>query len=226
MYIAAVPQLPPVAPAPFGSDSSALEAPTLRAGISAAGDGAAPTVLRVRSKSLDVLAGGSATVSGTLQVRRPLDPLAGRMVALQGLARGGWRTLAAARTGRLGNFRLSFSPHATGSERVRLRFAGEQYLLEARRRLGRLNVYRQVQVSWYGGEGPLACGGQLSATTMGVASPTLPCGTLLTLRFDGRSLRVPVIDRGPYVGGRELDLTQATKVALGFGDIGTVWSTA
>jgi rare lipoprotein A (peptidoglycan hydrolase) len=47
----------------------------------------------------------------------------------------------------------------------------------------------------------------------------------VTLRYNGRTVRVPVIDRGPYVGSRELDLTEATKLALGFGDTGIVWST-
>ena len=34
-----------------------------------------------------------------------------------------------------------------------------------------------------------------------------------------------MVDRGPYVAGREFDLTEATKQALGFGDLGEVWST-
>ena len=55
---------------------------------------------------------------------------------------------------------------------------------------------------------------------MGVANKTLPCGTLVTLRYDGRTVRVPVVDRGPYVAGREFDLTEATKQALGFGGVG------
>jgi rare lipoprotein A len=38
-------------------------------------------------------------------------------------------------------------------------------------------------------------------------------------------VRVPVVDRGPYVAGREFDLTEATKRALRFGDTGQVWST-
>jgi peptidoglycan lytic transglycosylase len=45
------------------------------------------------------------------------------------------------------------------------------------------------------------------------------------LRYNGRAIRVPVIDRGPYVAGREFDLTLATKEALGFGDTGALWST-
>ena len=90
----------------------------------------------------------------------------------------------------------------------------------------RLNVYRSVEASWYGGGGSLACGGWLTSGTMGVASRTLPCGSLVTLRLAGRSVRVPVVDRGPYVAGREFDLTEATKQALGFGDTGTLWSTS
>ena len=34
-----------------------------------------------------------------------------------------------------------------------------------------------------------------------------------------------VIDRGPYVSGREWDLTSALKAKLGFGSTGTVLST-
>jgi rare lipoprotein A len=37
---------------------------------------------------------------------------------------------------------------------------------------------------------------------------------------------VPVIDRGPYVAGREWDLTGATARALGFSGAGVIWSTA
>jgi rare lipoprotein A (peptidoglycan hydrolase) len=88
-----------------------------------------------------------------------------------------------------------------------------------------MNVYRLAGASWYGGTGGLACGGELTSTTMGVANKTLPCGSLLTLRYGDRTVSVRVIDRGPYVAGREFDLTEATKRALGFGDTGEVWST-
>jgi len=39
-----------------------------------------------------------------------------------------------------------------------------------------------------------------------------------------RTLRVRVIDRGPYVTGRDYDLTMATKEALGAGDLTEVWA--
>jgi rare lipoprotein A (peptidoglycan hydrolase) len=33
---------------------------------------------------------------------------------------------------------------------------------------------------------------------------------------------VRVIDRGPFVAGREFDLTAATAQAIGFGGVGTI----
>jgi rare lipoprotein A len=62
----------------------------------------------------------------------------------------------------------------------------------------------------------LACGGVLAPEQLGIASRTEPCGALVTLAYRGRVVRVPVIDRGPYVEGREWDLTGATARALRF----------
>jgi rare lipoprotein A (peptidoglycan hydrolase) len=120
---------------------------------------------------------------------------------------------------------LRYTPRRLLTEHVRVLFAGDPRDLAAQRSLGRLSSYRLAGASWYGGGGNLACGGQLTGSTMGVANKTLPCGTLVTLRYGGRSVRVPVVDRGPYVAGREFDLTEATKRALGFEGVGNVWST-
>jgi peptidoglycan lytic transglycosylase len=181
--------------------------------------------LAVTSSTLDVLQGHAATITGTLRPRNGNAALAGRIVALQTFSGGGWDTVAIARTGKRGVFHVRLVPRRMGTERVRLRFAGDQYLLAAKRPLGRLSVYRSVVASWYGGGGSLACGGSLTSSTMGVANRTLPCGTLVTLRVGWRTVSVPVVDRGPFVEGREFDLTEATKQALGFGDTGEVWST-
>jgi rare lipoprotein A len=178
------------------------------------------TTIRVRKAKLNVLDGSRVSVAGTL---RP--GIVGRTVKLQAMGRHGWRTVAQARTAARGRFRLRYLPHDTGSDRIRVDFAGDALGLPAHRRLGRLNVYRLAEASWYGGGGGLACGGSLTSSTLGVANKTLPCGTLVTLRYNGRSIRVPVVDRGPYVAGREFDLTEATKQAIGFGDTGEVWST-
>ncbi|MGO9321996.1 MAG: septal ring lytic transglycosylase RlpA family protein [Solirubrobacteraceae bacterium] len=213
MYVPATP-LPAAPLVPVGIASAAPTEPT-----------PAHTALKVRGYQLNVLADHRTSVTGTLlEDRRP--GLAGQLVALQALGRHGWRTLARARTGAHGRFRLSFAQRRLGSEWVRLRFAGSTSGLASHRRLGLLSVYRLAEASWYGGGGSLACGGSLTSSTMGVANKTLPCGTLVTLRYGGRTVRVPVVDRGPYVEGREFDLTEATKDALGFGGVGQVWSTS
>jgi rare lipoprotein A (peptidoglycan hydrolase) len=73
----------------------------------------------------------------------------------------------------------------------------------------------------------LACGGLLGVNQIGVAHKTAPCGTLIDFTYNGRTLQVPVIDRGPYIVGREWDLTGATARALGFPGLGSIqWSCA
>ena len=67
---------------------------------------------------------------------------------------------------------------------------------------------------FYGHE--TACGQILTRTVVGVANRTLPCGTLVRFTYSGRSVTVPVIDRGPYGGiGASWDLTAAAAEALG-----------
>jgi hypothetical protein len=80
------------------------------------------------------------------------------------------------------------------------------------------NVWRHdPEISWYGpglyGNG-MACGGKLTKTTVGVAHRTLKCGTLVTFRYNGKTLTVPVVDRGPFVAGRTWDLTRAACAKL------------
>ncbi len=76
-----------------------------------------------------------------------------------------------------------------------------------------------VLVSTFGAPGErLACGGTLQAGQPGVAHRTLPCGTRVELRRNGRTLTTEVIDRGPYVAGRTFDLTGPAAERLGIGD--------
>lgn len=60
-----------------------------------------------------------------------------------------------------------------------------------------------------------ACGERLTRSTLGVASRTLKCGTEVAVRYRGRELTVPVIDRGPFGTRARWDLTMATARALG-----------
>jgi rare lipoprotein A len=60
-----------------------------------------------------------------------------------------------------------------------------------------------------------ACGAILTRATIGVANRHLACGTKVSILYDGRTLVVPVVDRGPYANGADWDLTIATAQALG-----------
>jgi rare lipoprotein A len=213
LYVPATPQpAAPLAPVGIAATDPTIVTP-------------AQTELHVRGYQLNVLADHRASVTGRLMAdHRPTA--AGEAIALQALGGRGWKTIARARTGANGRFRLSYLPRQLGSRWMRLRFGGNATDLASHRRLGRMNVFRVAEASWYGGGGSLACGGSLTSSTMGVANKTLPCGTMITLRYDGRTVRVPVVDRGPYVAGREFDLTEATKDALDFGGVGEVWSTS
>jgi rare lipoprotein A (peptidoglycan hydrolase) len=64
-----------------------------------------------------------------------------------------------------------------------------------------------------------ACGQTLTPLVVGVASRTLPCGTLVLVDYRGHRLTVPVIDRGPYAhNGAAWDLTWGAASALSIGD--------
>jgi hypothetical protein len=75
-------------------------------------------------------------------------------------------------------------------------------------------------VSWYGPGfygNRTACGYAMTESLQGVAHKTLPCGTKITFKnpANGRTITVPVVDRGPYVSGRQWDLTGGLCTALG-----------
>lgn len=68
----------------------------------------------------------------------------------------------------------------------------------------------------------VACGGVLRVAELGVANKTLPCGTEVIFLYGNRAIRVPVIDRGPYVAGRQWDLSGAAAEALHFPGLGPI----
>ncbi len=88
-------------------------------------------------------------------------------------------------------------------------------------------VFRKSRASWYGPGlfgNKTACGQTLTPRMVGVAHKTLPCGTMVTFHYGDESIDAPVIDRGPFVGGREWDLTAAAAQQLDFEGVGTVLS--
>lgn len=61
-----------------------------------------------------------------------------------------------------------------------------------------------------------ANGTVLTRRTLGIAHRTWPLGTRVHLRSGGTDVYVRVIDRGPFVRGRDVDVTEATARRLGY----------
>ncbi|HEY5192745.1 MAG TPA: septal ring lytic transglycosylase RlpA family protein [Solirubrobacteraceae bacterium] len=80
------------------------------------------------------------------------------------------------------------------------------------------NPSAKAQIATWFGPGfygqKTACGQTMSPVIVGVASRTLPCGTLVLVNYKGHQLTVPVIDRGPYAHGATWDLTWGAASAL------------
>jgi rare lipoprotein A (peptidoglycan hydrolase) len=70
---------------------------------------------------------------------------------------------------------------------------------------------------------PVACGGVEQVAELGVANKTLPCGTEVIFVYGNKAIKVPVIDRGPYIAGRDWDLTGAAAEALNFPGLGYIY---
>jgi rare lipoprotein A len=182
----------------------------LAASIAAVTSAAAST--KIEAKRLNVRVGHRASVVGRAA------PAA--LAQLQIHRHGRWSTLERARAGALGRYALRHRLRRPLSAPARVALNDG-----TTRGLGRLNVYRAALASWYGPGlygNRTGCGGTLTPGRLGVAHKSLPCGARVTLRVGRHVLRVRVIDRGPYVGGREFDLTQATAQRLHFRGPGAI----
>jgi rare lipoprotein A len=189
-------------PAPAGTDAAASGGPaTVKFGV-----------------RRHVMVGDSVVIHGRV------TPAESRLV----LVKVGGRKVKTVRSQEDGSFRVRWRASHTGVFEAKAVAGGNQVARTARSRGTRVNVYRPAAASYYGpglyGNGT-ACGRTLTPSTVGVANRTLPCGARVTLRYHGRTVTVPVIDRGPFSGSREYDLTTATKAKLGFGSTGTVLTT-
>jgi rare lipoprotein A len=79
--------------------------------------------------------------------------------------------------------------------------------------------------SWYGPwhHGRRTANGErFDQNAMTAAHPTLPLGSVVrvTNLENGRTVKVRINDRGPYVRGRVIDLSKAAAAALGFKEQG------
>jgi len=82
------------------------------------------------------------------------------------------------------------------------------------------------RASWYGAahHGKRTASGAIyDKEALTAAHPSLPFGTRVkvTNLSNGKSVEVEITDRGPFVGGRIIDLSQAAARALGMVESGT-----
>jgi rare lipoprotein A len=84
------------------------------------------------------------------------------------------------------------------------------------------------EASWYGpgfvGHST-ASGAAYDPDALTAASPSLPLGSHLRVCHDGACVTVLIDDRGPYVGGRILDLSAAAAEDIGISGVGWVTCT-
>lgn len=198
-------------PSPLGADEA-----------TAAKSKRSPTNVTIKSIRRHVKVGKAIKVAGWV---RPSNNYVGRRkvtVVIKGIGR---KTV---RTGKHNWYRAWFKTGKTGSFKAFAVAHRKPRAKRARTYPKRVNVYAVRHASYYGPGfygNRTACGQTLTRGTVGTAHKYLPCGTKVTIRYRGRSVRIPVIDRGPYVAGRDYDLTEAAKAKLRFGSTGSVLAT-
>jgi rare lipoprotein A len=206
---------------PAASHAAATQATTVAAATTAPAAKKHPTpVIRATTERGSGLVGRTAVYAGRVR-----HHTAGQHVRLEQHRGSKWRAITRDAVGRDGRFRLTTKIASMGDRSVRLRIVSNSHGKGDIERVEPLHGFRRAYASYFGPGlygSALACGGHLSPGTVGVAHKSLPCGTRLTLRLGNRQVDARVVDRGPYVAGREFDLTAATKARLGFGSTGNV----
>ncbi len=166
-----------------------------------------------------MLTAAPALVGQPVQFGGTLGPAAGgRLISIELLAPDGtWQRVTTARAAADGSFAATWTALQVGRFTARAEPAAEVLAAQSVTvPLATATVYRPATATWYDQSGSTgACGVKLHRATLGVAHKTLPCGSLVDVTYGGRTISVPVIDRGPYAHGVSYDLTVATARALG-----------
>jgi rare lipoprotein A len=152
---------------------------------------------------------------------------AGRTLQIQRQeADGEWTETATAVVAPDGSFLARWRTDEIGSFAVRALLAGTQVqAADAAPLTTNVTVYRPARATWFG---PgfygrhTACGQVMSHALLGVAHRTLPCGTPVAVFYAGKSITVPVVDRGPFANGARYDLTSAVAQAVGMTETSTI----
>ena len=187
--------------------------------------------------------GGAAYGSDAVALTSSPNGFVGRIKRLTGTAPAGspvvverydeigsqWAPIAYATADDSGVFATRWRPDHAGDERLRARVDSVEAHTATAAPDFALTVFSRAKATWYGpgfyGH-TTACGQKLTRSLLGVAHRRLPCGTQVKLLYHGRSITVPVVDRGPFANGARLDLTSATAEQLDFSATDTVGALA
>ncbi len=192
-------------------------------------------VITASASGFTITTRAAAVLRGTLHVSGQIDAAdAGETVEIERLGhetRGQWARTTSATVGSGGTFTATWHVNHIGRFELRAivvsasaaadssaSAAGDSPVLT-------ITVYRPALATIYGPGlwgNRTACGEKLTTHTIGVANRTLPCGTEVAILYHGRSITVPVIDRGPYANGADWDLTAATARRLGMTETETI----
>lgn len=206
------------APSPGGTSSATAPTATESGPVTVTGNG-----VTLQTSSSAMFRKG-LTLSGTAP-----QNLAGQTVEIQLAKATGWVAVATAAIASDGSFSTTWQANQTGRATLRAVVADGSSTVTAQTASETpaltVTVYRPALATQYG---PgfyghrTACGERLRPNTIGVANRTLKCGTTVSFYYQGRTIDVPVIDRGPYGTKASWDLTEATGRALGLPGTGHI----
>lgn len=168
-----------------------------------------------------LMLGKTAQFSGTLSGVRK-----GESVEIQrSNPSGAWTVLTTAVADASGSFTATWKP--TTSERLQVRAVptGASFRSANTIPTSAIAIFPRTSATWFGpgfyGK-KTYCGNRMSRGLLGVAHKTLPCGTRVEIFHNGRSVTVPVVDRGPFHKKIEYDLTAAAAKRLKFKQLGKI----
>src|SRR3954454_1439346 len=138
---------------------------------------------------------------------------------------GTWSPVAHAVASQDGKYVAKWKADRVGRQQLRTRVEAPEASAAGAAPSLAITVYRTATATWYGpgfyGR-KTACGTRLRRTTLGVAHKTLKCGTPVTVFYDGRTVTVPVTDRGPFSKNTSWAPTAATAETVGMEGTSTI----
>lgn len=131
----------------------------------------------------------------------------------------GWTTITTTTAASGGAFTARWLP--TKAEKLQVRAVPTSASVRAATAIPTktISVYQSFSATWFGPGfygNRTGCGKKMTRKLIGVAHKRLKCGTKVEVYYNGRTIVVPVVDRGPFRKGTEYDLTYAAAKKLKF----------